>query len=122
MTVAHLLPLVLALGACQPPPGERHAMPGADPQAGLRVMRDVGCASCHQVPGIGWPQGRVGPALHGFGDQALIAGALPNRPDVLAAYVRDAPSLMPGTTMPAMPVSRKEARDVAAYLYTLAGD
>jgi len=97
-------------------------MPGADPQAGLRVMRAVGCASCHDVPGIGWPQGRVGPALHGFGDQALIAGALPNRPDVLAAYVRDAPSLMPGTTMPAMPVSRKEARDVAAYLYTLAGD
>ena len=85
-------------------------------------MRKVGCGSCHDVPGIGWPQGRVGPALDGFADQALIAGKLPNRPDLLVAYVRDAPSLTPGTAMPAMPLSEAEARDVAAYLYTLVDD
>jgi mono/diheme cytochrome c family protein len=122
LTVVHLLPLFLALGACQPPPGERHALPGADPAAGLAAMRKVGCGSCHHVPGISWPQGRVGPALHGFADQALIAGKLPNRPDLLVAYVRDAPSLTPGTAMPAMPLSEAEARDIAAYLYTLADD
>ena len=49
----------------------------------------------------------------------MIAGRLPNRPDVLAHFVRRAPELVPGTTMPAMPLSEKEARDVAAYLYTL---
>ena len=39
------------------------------------------------------------------------------RPEVLAAYIRDAPALVPGSGMPAMPVTEAEARDVAAYLY-----
>lgn len=46
-----------------------------------------------------------------------IAGSLPNTPANLAAFVRNAPAAKPGTTMPAMPISRSEARDVAAYLY-----
>ena len=49
----------------------------------------------------------------------MIAGRLPNRPDVLAAFVRNAPALVPGTAMPAMPLTEEESRDVAAYLYTL---
>ena len=36
-----------------------------------------------------------------------------------AAFVRDAPRLVPGTTMPALPLSERESHDVAAYLYTL---
>mgnify|MGYP006193551739 CR=1 FL=1 len=38
-------------------------------------------------------------------EQALIAGRLPNRPELLANYVRNAPSLVPGAAMPAMPIS-----------------
>jgi cytochrome c1 len=38
---------------------------------------------------------------------------------VLAAFVRDAPSLVPGTAMPAMPLTEAEARDVAAYLMAI---
>jgi hypothetical protein len=38
---------------------------------------------------------------------------------MLAAYVRDAPALVPGSGMPAMPLTQEESRDVAAYLYTL---
>ena len=47
----------------------------------------------------------------------MIAGRVPNRPDLLSAYVRNAPAVAPGTTMPAMPLSVQESRDVAAYLY-----
>lgn len=119
---AYLTPLLVLVAACQPPAGERHAMPDADPAAGLAVIERVGCGSCHDIPGLRWPRGRLGPSLVGFADQGLIAGRLPNRPAVLAAYVRNAPALTPGTTMPAMPLSEREARDVAAYLYTLAGD
>ncbi|MFC3711194.1 c-type cytochrome [Sphingoaurantiacus capsulatus] len=113
-----LLPLLL-LGACKPAPDERHVLPGADAAEGLRLAKAVGCGACHVLPGLDWPQGRAGPALGGFAKQALIAGKLPNRPEVLVPYIRDAPALTPGTTMPAMPLSEEEARHVAAYLYSL---
>lgn len=111
--------LLMVLAACKPPPEERHPMPEADAERGRAIIARVGCASCHTVPGIRWPQGQVGPSLHGFAASNLISGKLPNRPDVLAAYVANAPAMLPGTTMPAMPINEREARDVAAYLYTL---
>ena len=40
---------------------------------------------------------------------------------MLAAFVRNAPETLPGSTMPAMPLSPAEARDVAAYLYATGG-
>lgn len=92
-------------------------MPQADALRGRAAIERVGCAACHRIPGVGWPEGATGPSLHGFAEQGLIAGRLPNRPDVLASFVRNAPAILPGTTMPAMPLSEEEARDVAAYLY-----
>ena len=52
----------------------------------------------------------------------MIAGRLPNQPDMMTRFVRDAPSLLPDTGMPAMPLTEAEARDVAAYLYSLDED
>lgn len=92
-------------------------MPQASAARGKEAIERAGCAACHRIPGVRWPSGAVGSSLEGFSDQALIAGRLPNRPDVLAAFVRNAPAVLPGTTMPAMPLSEEEARDVAAYLY-----
>jgi cytochrome c1 len=94
-------------------------MPEADPARGLEAIARVGCGACHVVPGQRWPRGTVGPALAGFGERTLIAGRLPNRPDLLAEYVRAAPDVLPGTTMPAMPLTPAESRDVAAYLLAL---
>jgi cytochrome c1 len=34
-------------------------------------------------------------------------------------FVRNAPSMVPGTAMPAIPMSDQEARDVTAYLLAL---
>ncbi len=82
-------------------------------------MERVGCGACHQIPGVRWPQGKVGPSLEGFADRALIAGQLPNQPQTLAAFIRNAPALSPNSGMPPMPVTEEEARDIAAYLYTL---
>ena len=92
-------------------------MPQASIPRGLEAIRRVGCAACHVIPGVPWPQGRNGPSLEGFAGQALIVGKLPNQPDLLASFVRDAPAISPGTTMPAMPLTPYEAQDVAAYLY-----
>lgn len=81
-------------------------------------MERVGCGSCHVIPGV-WPQGRVGPSLQKFAGQSLIGGRLPNRPEVLSGFIRNAPQFLPGTAMPAMPLSEQESRDAAAYLYAL---
>lgn len=107
--------------SCKPPPEPGQNLPQADAMAGKRVIERVGCGACHTIPGIRWPQGRVGPALQGFEDRALIAGRLPNRPDLLAAFIRNAPALVPETGMPAMPITETEARDIASYLYQQEG-
>jgi cytochrome c1 len=115
-----LLPLalpILVLGACKPPPDAEQHMPEASASRGLVAIERAGCGACHTIPGLAWPRGRTGPSLEGFAGQGLIAGRLPNRPDTLAAYVRNAPATLPGTSMPAMPLTPDEARDVAAYLY-----
>ncbi len=79
----------------------------------------AGCASCHTIPGVSWPQGSTAASLAGFGDSPLISGRLPNQPDILVRFLRNAPALDPQTAMPPMPITEPEARDVAAYLYTL---
>ena len=114
------LALLLTLAACKPVPDPRPELPQADAARGRAVMERVGCGACHSIPGV-WPNGRAGPSLEAFAGQGLIAGRLPNRPDILTAFVADAPRLLPGTAMPAMPLTEEEARDVAAYLYTLDG-
>lgn len=113
-----LVPLACALAAsCKQPPESRYS-PDKDTRArGLAAIERAGCGACHEIPGLAWPKGRLGPSLAEFDDVGLIAGALPNEFETLARFVRDAPSLKPGTAMPAMPLTEAEARDVAAYLY-----
>lgn len=96
-------------------------MPLASAERGKQAIERVGCASCHRIKGIDWPKGGVAPAIEGLGGRALIAGSLPNKPEMLARFVRDAPALVPETRMPAMPLTEQESRDIAAYLYEIGG-
>lgn len=113
-------PLIfMLLGACKPPAEDSGATAGGNPNRGRAIIEATGCAACHVVPGIAWPKGKVGPDLTGFADQTLLAGRFPNQPHLVERWVRDAPSMIPDAAMPAMPISEGEARDVAAYLYTL---
>lgn len=109
----------LLVAACGGPPDDAPRLPGADADRGRALIGEVGCGACHAIPGVDWPRGTVGPALEGFAERGLIAGRFPNRPEVLADWVRDAPSMAPETGMTPMPLNEQEARDVAAYLYTL---
>jgi cytochrome c1 len=111
--------LAALLSACADKTDPPRTIAGADPARGLTVIRSSGCAACHVVPGVDWPKGLAGPSLEGFGASPMIAGRLPNQPEVLTAWLIDAPSLSPETGMPPMPLSEADARDVAAYLYTL---
>lgn len=111
-----LAPMVLA-AACKPPPERETLVPLASAERGEQAIARAGCGACHTIDGIDWPQGRTAPDLRGFADRGLIAGRLPNRPDVLAAFIRNAPALVADTTMPAMPITEQEASDIANYLY-----
>ncbi|UVI39625.1 c-type cytochrome [Qipengyuania spongiae] len=111
--------LIASVAGCKQPPASRYTPDTESARRGRDAIERVGCAACHEIPGIHWPQGRTGPSLVGFDDFGPIAGSLPNTPENLAAFVRNAPAAKPGSTMPAMPLSEDEARDVAAYLYGL---
>ena len=108
------------LGACEGEevPAQLRVIDGS-PEFGRALIADYGCTACHAIPGLGAFTGTVGPALDGFGARAYIAGRLPNRPMMLIAWLRDPPAMDPGTAMPALGLTEAEARDVAAYLYTL---
>lgn len=111
-----------ALSSCKQPPSSRYAPEPDVRESGLAAIEPVGCGACHEIPGLEWPRGRAGPSLAQFDDYGLIAGAIPNTPENLAAFVRNAPAVKPGSTMPAMPLTPSEARDVAAYLYGIDDD
>ncbi|WP_241461679.1 c-type cytochrome [Aurantiacibacter luteus] len=114
--------LAAMAAACKAPAESRHDFDDKAAERGRIVAAAAGCAACHRLPGIDWPQGRAGPDLTAFDGRGPIAGALPNTPGNLAAFVRNAPAAKPGSTMPAMPITPSEARDVAAYLYGIADD
>jgi cytochrome c1 len=82
-------------------------------------MQRLECGACHEIPGVSGARGRVGPPLGKFARRVYIAGKFPQDPSTLARWISNAPTLSPGTAMPAIPMTVDEARDMAAYLYTL---
>jgi cytochrome c2 len=105
-----------ALAACGAP---AKVVPGGDPSRGPAALQRYGCIACHVVPGVAGAHGRVGPALTGIADRSIVAGRLPNTPENLIGWIQDPQAVSPGTVMPNMGVSEADARDIAAYLYTL---
>lgn len=86
---------------------------------GEHVISMKHCGSCHTIPGIQGAQGLVGPPLVYFSRRTYIAGELPNNPENLVHWIRQPQSVEPTTAMPNLGLSEQQARDVAAYLYTL---
>jgi mono/diheme cytochrome c family protein len=99
-------------------PASQRVIQGDQAKGRVVVMR-VGCGACHEIPGIQGADGIVGPSLDAFARRGLIGGVVANRLRQLVRWVREAPALALDTGMPAMPITENEARDIAAYLYTL---
>lgn len=97
----------------------RHQVVGGDPARGARAIVSYGCGSCHVIPGVPAATGRVGPPLTDFADRAYVAGRVPNESGALVRWIRDPRAIDPETVMPALGVTDPDARDIAAYLYTL---
>ena len=110
--------LVSALG-CHDAEREAAAHTGGDPRRGERAFGWYGCGSCHEIDGVEGAGGRVGPPLEHLGVRAYLAGQLPNTTANVIRWVRHPQEVRPGSVMPEMGVSARDARDLAAFLYTL---
>lgn len=111
--------LTLLLSGCSSEVPDHLRVVDGSPWQGRQLIIDYGCSACHRIPGVRTIGGSVGPNLDGFGRQSYIAGHWPNRPDTLTRWLRDPTALDPDTAMPGLGISAPEARDMAAYLYTL---
>ncbi len=76
-------------------------------------------AAATRSPECEGANGNVGPPLNGIGERIYIAGMLRNTPAGLVLWIRAPQSVVPGNVMPDMGISEAQARDIAAYLYTL---
>jgi cytochrome c1 len=94
-------------------------VPGGQPARGEMVIEASGCGACHTIPGVRGARGLVGPPLTSFGRRTFIAGEVPNTPANLVRWVRDPQSIAPRTAMPDLGLNEMQARDVAAFLYTM---
>lgn len=115
-----VLLLLLPLAACTG--SDRSllaAVAGGDSGRGAQVIQSFDCGSCHVIPGIRGANGLVGPPLTRMARRSYIAGRLPNRPDAMVRWVLAPRSVDELTAMPAVGLNEQQARDVAAYLYTL---
>lgn len=125
-----LYPLILAvlagvigLSGCaaipEPAAAQQQGLMGGDAQRGQAAIQDYGCDACHTIPGIRSANALVGPPLTGWAGRHYISGRLANTPDNLIRWIQYPQAIEPGTAMPNMGVTDQDARDIAAYLYTL---
>lgn len=95
---------------------------GGDPTRGKEVIIRSGCGACHDIPGIPAARGRIGPPLATIGQRALIGGMLGNSPENLVQWIGNPRAINPGTAMPALGLTMQQARDAAAYLFSIRAD
>ena len=83
------------------------------------MLTAYGCGNCHVIPGVERASGTFGPPLENVGKRVYLAGALPNSPPNMAAWIRAPQAIKPGTAMLDLHVTEPDARDMAAYLERL---
>lgn len=121
LSVLAVLLSALLIAACE---GGRSEVPrikvlGGDPSRGAAEIEEIGCGACHRIPGIEEAEGVVGPPLMFWSRRSFIAGNVPNSVPNLIQWIMNPHEIEPGTAMPNLEISEQQARDIAAYLYTL---
>ena len=110
---------VSLVSACSGAEHQANNLTGGDAERGNASIRKYGCGSCHTIPGVTGARSQVGPDLSGLARRVYIAGVLTNSPEHLVAWIENPQAVDDKTAMPNMGVTALDARDIAAYLYTL---
>lgn len=116
-----ILALIIGISSCTAGKMARGytVQTGGDPQRGAQLIHQFGCGACHMIPGIRGANGLVGPPLMSFARRTYVGGEVPNTPENLVHWIESPQSIEPATAMPTLGLNQQQARDVAAYLYTL---
>jgi len=91
---------------------------GGDVQRGSAAIYKYGCGSCHTIGGISNAHGLVGPPLTNIAARMYVAGVLQNTPENIVHWIQDPKGVNAKTAMPELGVSKQDATDIAAYLYS----
>jgi cytochrome c len=110
---------LLLRGSHRFPQAHQWTVPGGEASRGRDAIIAHGCGGCHVVPGIRTATGRVGPQLRDFRQQVYIAGRLPNQWENLVQWIQNPQHIDPANAMPNLNLTEAEARDIAAYLYSV---
>jgi mono/diheme cytochrome c family protein len=97
----------------------RAEAPPPDARRGTQAISQYACVTCHVIPGIVGASQPVGPSLEKIASRSLIAGVLPNRFENMVSWLEAPQKVKPGSAMPDLGLSERDARDIAAYLETL---
>jgi putative membrane protein len=91
---------------------------GGDVNAGAPRCARTDATRATRFPGVPSATATVGPPLAGLASLVYVAGAT-NPPDHLMRFIQHPRQVRAGTPMPESGVSERDARNIAAYLYTL---
>lgn len=93
----------------------------SDPDAsrGKKALQQYACVTCHRIPGETGLHASVGPPLDSMGKRSFIAGLLANTSENMVRWLQSPQEIHPGSAMPDLGVTARDARDIAAYLHTL---
>ncbi len=86
---------------------------------GKTALQQYACVTCHSDSGAVGANAPVGLPLRDLSTRTLLAGLLPKPPEHLAHWIRAPQQVKPGSAMPDLGVTERDAREIAAYLLTL---
>jgi cytochrome c2 len=99
------------------------SMTGGDPAVGKEKIVLHDCHFCHEIPGIPVNRDRRGPSLKHWARQSTIAKKWPNTPENLEDFIQHPERMLHGAglknEMTMLTVKAADAKDIAAYLYSL---
>jgi cytochrome c len=119
LKISFLIVILTPLGCDQKVMQNAAMMTGGNPVRGKTAIRQLGCSSCHTIPGVHSADALVGPSLDKIASRVYIGGVLKNTPENMVRWIEDPPGVDPLTAMPNLRVSSAQAHDIASYLYTL---
>lgn len=94
-------------------------VPGGDVERGRKALVKYNCGTCHKIQGVEGANGTKGQPLAGLAYRHDIVGAIANTPEDVVRWIQKPKSIYPETTMPELNVSRQEALDMVAFLYSI---
>jgi cytochrome c oxidase assembly factor CtaG/cytochrome c2 len=123
-TARRLLLLVVAIslaasGCQRSVVRESEMMTGGNVARGHAAIVKYGCGACHTIPRVTGANATVGPPLERIARRTYLGGHLTNTPANLTRWIQHPQAIDPKNAMPDLAVGDQEAKDIAAYLYTL---